>query len=181
MKRLIKMKTSVISWRLVLPFLLLFSLSNSGTAQEYVSLTQPAQSGKAPGAKAKLISTNGPTKTYILVLATGDEVTSGIAEFAQKYNVKNAHYTAFGDATSAKLGWYDKDHKMFKLTNVSEPSEVTTMTGDITLYNGKQFAHSHISVATSDGICHGGHLLELIVGPTFEFYITVESTPYTKG
>ncbi|MDB5021923.1 MAG: hypothetical protein JWQ28_3050 [Pedobacter sp.] len=56
------MKTSVISWRLVLPFLLLFSLSNSGTAQEYVSLTQPAQSGMEPGAKAKLLSTNGPTK-----------------------------------------------------------------------------------------------------------------------
>jgi predicted DNA-binding protein with PD1-like motif len=152
----------------------------SAMAQEFVSLTQPAKPGRAPGAKAKLLSKNGKTRTYLLVLATGDEVTSGIAEFAQKYHVKNAHYTAFGDATSAKLGWYDKDRKMFKLTDISEPSEVTGLTGDISLYNGKPFAHSHASVATSDGLCHGGHLLELIVGPTFEFYITVEPTAVYK-
>ncbi|RYY20034.1 MAG: DUF296 domain-containing protein, partial [Sphingobacteriaceae bacterium] len=159
---------------------LLMSISFKAQAQEYVSLTQPAKTGKAPGAKVKLLSTVGQTKTYLLVLATGDEVTSGIAEFAQKYQVKNAHYTAFGDAASAKVGWYDKDRKMFKQTNISEPSEVTSMVGDIALYNGKPFAHSHISVATSDGICHGGHLLELVVGPTFEFYITVEPTAVYK-
>jgi hypothetical protein len=97
------------------------SAAFSASAQEYVSLTNPAKSGKAPGAKVKLLSTNGKTRTYLLVLATGDEVTSGIAEFAQKYQVKNAHYTAFGDATSAKFGWFDKDRKMFKLANISEP------------------------------------------------------------
>ncbi|SDH75716.1 PPC domain-containing DNA-binding protein [Mucilaginibacter sp. P25] len=152
----------------------------AASAQEYVSLTNPAKPGRAPGAKVKLLSMNGETRTYLLVLATGDEVTSGIEEFAQKYQVKNAHYTAFGDATSAKFGWFDKDRKMFKLANVSEPSEVTGLVGDISLYNGKPFAHSHASVATSDGICHGGHLLELNVGPTFEFYITVEPTAVYK-
>jgi predicted DNA-binding protein with PD1-like motif len=156
------------------------SAAFAASAQEYVSLTNPAKPGRAPGAKVKLLSTHGKTRTYLLVLATGDEVTSGIAEFAQKYEVKNAHYTAFGDATLAKFGWFDKDRKMFKLANVSEPSEVTGLVGDISLYNGKPFAHSHASVATSDGICHGGHLLELIVGPTFEFYITVEPTAVYK-
>ncbi|AMR32462.1 hypothetical protein A0256_14035 [Mucilaginibacter sp. PAMC 26640] len=160
--------------------LLILGGTFTANAQEYVSLTNPAKPGKAPGAKVKLLSTNGKTKTYLLVLATGDEVTSGIAEFAQKYQVKNAHYTAFGDASSAKFGWYDKDRKMFKLSDIAEPSEVTGLVGDISLYNGKPFAHSHGSVATSDGICHGGHLLELIVGPTFEFYITVEPTAVYK-
>ncbi|MBD1362618.1 DNA-binding protein [Mucilaginibacter sp. ZT4R22] len=166
--------------KLAFAALLILCGTFTASAQEYVSLTNPAKPGKAPGAKVKLLSTNGKTKTYLLVLATGDEVTSGIAEFAQKYQVKNAHYTAFGDATSAKFGWYDKDRKMFKLSNIAEPSEVTGLVGDISLYNGKPFAHSHGSVATSDGICHGGHLLELIVGPTFEFYITVEPTAVYK-
>jgi len=160
--------------------LLILGGTFTANAQEYVSLTNPAKPGKAPGAKVKLLSTNGKAKTYLLVLSTGDEVTSGIAEFAQKYQVKNAHYTAFGDASSAKFGWYDKDRKMFKLSDIAEPSEVTGLVGDISLYNGKPFAHSHGSVATSDGICHGGHLLELIVGPTFEFYITVEPTAVYK-
>jgi predicted DNA-binding protein with PD1-like motif len=180
MKGLLKLLASVKISKFVITAFLILCGSVAAKAQEYVSLTQPAKPGRAPGAKVKLLSTNGKTKTYLLVLATGDEVTSGIAEFAQKYQVKNAHYTAFGDATSAKLGWYDKDRKMFKLTDISEPSEVTGLTGDISLYNGKPFAHSHASVATSDGLCHGGHLLELIVGPTFEFYITVEPTAVYK-
>jgi predicted DNA-binding protein with PD1-like motif len=180
MKGLLKLVASVKIPKFAIAAFLILCGSVAAKAQEYVSLTQPAKPGRAPGAKVKLLSTNGKTKTYLLVLATGDEVTSGIAEFAQKYQVKNAHYTAFGDATSAKLGWYDKDRKMFKLTDISEPSEVTGLTGDISLYNGKPFAHSHASVATSDGLCHGGHLLELIVGPTFEFYITVEPTAVYK-
>jgi len=166
--------------RLALALIFILCGSIAASAQEYVSLTNPAKLGRAPGAKVKLLSTNGETKTYLLVLATGDEVTSGMAEFAQQYQVKNAHYTAFGDATSAKFGWYDKDRKMFKLSDINEPSEVTGLVGDISLYNGKPFAHTHGSVATSDGICHGGHLLELIVGPTFEFYITVEPTAVYK-
>jgi predicted DNA-binding protein with PD1-like motif len=173
MSRLSMMRPAVIA-------MLVLTASFGASAQEYVSLTQPAKTGKAPGAKVKLLSKNGETKTYLLVLATGDEVTSAIADFAQKYSVKNAHYIAFGDATSAKFGWYDKDRKMFKLANIDEASEVTSMVGDISLYNGKPFAHSHGSVATSDGLCHGGHLLELIVGPTFEFYITVEPTAVYK-
>ena len=175
-----KITASIIFRKLAFTAILILCGSFAASAQEYVSLTNPAKPGRAPGAKVKLLSTNGKTRTYLLVLATGDEVTSGIAEFAKKYQVKNAHYTAFGDATSAKFGWFDKDRKMFKLADISEPSEVTGLVGDISLYNGKPFAHSHASVATSDGICHGGHLLELIVGPTFEFYITVEPTAVYK-
>lgn len=86
----------------------------------------------------------------------------------------------FGDASSARLGWFDAERKMFKVISIGKPSEVTGITGDISLYNGKKLAHAHISLATSDGICHGGHLLQLIVGPTFEIMVTVEPTPLYK-
>jgi uncharacterized protein len=35
-------------------------------------------------------------------------------------------------------------------------------------------------VASKDGSVKGGHLLELIVGPTLEVFITVEPTPLYK-
>lgn len=149
-------------------------------AQDYVSPTKPAKTGKSPGVKVKLLSTNGQVKTYALIFATGDEVVSGLTEFAQKYNVKSAHYTAIGDATTVKMGWYDKARKMFKVLPVNEPSEVTSLIGDIAVYNGKPVAHSHINVSTEDGISHGGHLLELVIGPTLELIVTVEPTPIFK-
>jgi predicted DNA-binding protein with PD1-like motif len=148
-------------------------------AQEYVSPVKPAETGKAPGMKVKLLSTAGETKTYMLVFASGDEVVSGLTEFAQKYNVKSAHYKGLGDAVSAKAGFYDYAKKQFKVIKV-DTSEITSFIGDVALFNGKPVAHTHFSGATSDGLVHGGHLLELIIGPTFEVTITTEPTPLYK-
>ncbi|RFM26845.1 PPC domain-containing DNA-binding protein [Deminuibacter soli] len=159
---------------------LLLGLCTRLFAQDYVSPVKPAETGKSPGVKVKLLSTVGETKTYALIFSTGDEVVSGLTEFAQKYNVKSAHYTAIGDATSAKVGWYDKSRKMFKVIPIPEPSEVTSLVGDVAVFGGKPVAHSHVNVATEDGLTHGGHLLQLIVGPTLELIITVEPTPMYK-
>lgn len=160
--------------------LLVFSLITSLFAQDYVSPTKPAETGKSPDVKVKLLSTIGQTKTYVLIFSKGDEVVSGLTEFAQKYNVKSAHYTAIGDASTAKVGWYDSSRKMFKVIPLDEPSEVTSLVGDVAIFNGKPVAHSHVSLATSDGICHGGHLLQMIIGPTLEVFVTVEPTGLYK-
>ena len=163
--------------------ILVFALLAQGfklTAQEYVSPTQPAQTGKSPGVKVKLLSTNGETKTYVLIFSPGDELRSGLTEFAQKYNVTSAHYTAIGDASSVKMGWYDYNRKMFKVIPINEPTEVSSLIGDIAIFNGKPVAHSHVNVAIADGISHGGHLLEMIVGPTLEVFVTVEPTALYK-
>ena len=52
--------------------------------------------------------------------------------------------------------------------------------GDIAVYNGKPVAHTHVSLATFDGLVHGGHLFELFSGPTIELILTVEPTPLYK-
>ncbi|MBD2756709.1 PPC domain-containing DNA-binding protein [Spirosoma validum] len=160
--------------------LLIISSGSIARAQEYVPPIKPAPTGKSPGVKVKLLSTNGQTKTYAVIFSKGDEVVSGLTEFAQKYKVKSAHYTGIGDAMSAKVGWYDYGRKMFKVIPISKPSEVTSLIGDIAVFNGKPVAHTHINVATEDGITHGGHLLELIIGPTLEVIVTVEPTPMYK-
>jgi len=160
--------------------LLVLGMHMTGYSQEYISPTQPVETGKAPGVKVKLLSTNGQTKNYVLIFAMGDEVRSGLTEFAQKYQVKTAHFTAIGDATSAKFGFFDYDRKMFKLIPISDPSEVSSLNGNIAVLNGKQVVHVHANVATDDGIIHGGHLLELITGPTLEVFLTVEPTTLYK-
>ncbi|WP_375435013.1 PPC domain-containing DNA-binding protein [uncultured Hymenobacter sp.] len=151
-------------------------------AQEYISLTtaKPVPLGKAPGMKVKLLSTNGQTKTYALIFSKGDEIVSGLTEFAQKYKVQSAHYQAIGDALSAKVGVFDYGRKAFKVIPFTDPIEVTSLTGDVAVYNGKPVAHSHINVATFDGLIHGGHLFELVSGPTIELIMTVEPTPLYK-
>lgn len=163
-----------------LSFAILFCLTSGKLfAQEYAQPTGTVLSGKAPKMKVKLLSANGETKTYIIVFSNGDEVVSGLTDFAKQYQVKSAHYTAIGDAVLAKAGWYDYNKKAFKVIKI-DTAEVTSFIGDIATYNGKPVAHTHFSAATSDGIVHGGHLLELVVGPTLELIITTEPTALYK-
>lgn len=164
---------------LLSPLLLILCLTLTTRAQDYVSPTNPAQTGRSPGVKVKLLSSTATTKTYVLIFAKNDEVVSGVTEFARKYNVKSAHYTGIGDALSAKVGWFDYGRNEFKVIPIGE-SEISSLIGDIAVFDGKSVAHTHINVATSDGISHGGHLLELFVGPTLELFVTVEPTPLYK-
>jgi predicted DNA-binding protein with PD1-like motif len=153
---------------------------HSASAQEYASPTRAAQTGRSPGVKVKLISVDGPTKTYAIIFAPGDEILSGLQEFAVKYNVQSAHFTAIGDAKSVKFGWFDKSKKMFKVTALDSYAEITSLIGDIALINGKPSVHAHIAMATEDGMVHGGHLLEAFVEPTLEVMMTVEPVPLNK-
>jgi uncharacterized protein len=170
-----KMKSSLIA---MLVFLLLAQIEVQ--AQEYVSPLQPVEVGKSPGVKVKRISKTRRVQTYVLIFSPGDEVRSGLTEFARKYNVKSAQYSAIGDATFVKVAFFDYDRKMFKAIPINEPSEVASLTGDIALFNGNPVAHTHVGIATEDGSLKGGHLLELIVGPTLEVFVTVYRTPLHK-
>src|SRR5579862_9812447 len=123
--------------------LLFFCMKAS--AQEYWQPTKAPQTGRSPGVKIKLISENGATKTYAIVFAPGDEIMSGLNEFAVKYRVKSAHFTGIGDVQTAKVGWYDKTKKMFKVNPLNEQCEITSLIGDIALYNGKPVVHAHVN------------------------------------
>jgi hypothetical protein len=144
------------------------------TAQEYVAPTLPAQTGRSPGVKVKLIGQSGSVKTYALIFSPGDEVLSGLAEFALNYGVKSAHFTGIGDARTSKFGWYDKSKKLFLVNRLDTFAEITSLVGDISMIGNNPSVHAHINLATSDGIVHGGHLLEAFVEPTLEVIVTVE-------
>jgi predicted DNA-binding protein with PD1-like motif len=150
-------------------------------AQEYVSPTKPVVRGRSPGVKVKLLSDSGSTRTYIMVYSPGDEVLSGLYDFAEKYHVKSAHFTALGDAKTARLGWFVQSTKLFKVNVIDKQSEITSMIGDIAIFNGKPVVHAHVNLAAEDGTVRGGHLLEAFVSPTLEIIITVEpATLYKK-
>jgi uncharacterized protein len=164
----------------VIVFLGLIIFGIKASAQEYVAPTKPPETGRSPGVKVKLISDAGSTRTYVLIFAPGDEVMSGLKEFALKYHVKSAHFTAIGDAQRAKIGWYDRSKKMFKVISIDYQSEITSLIGDIAMFNGNPVVHGHINLAAEDGTVHGGHLLEAFISPTLEVMMTVEPTPLNK-
>jgi predicted DNA-binding protein with PD1-like motif len=150
------------------------------TASDYVSPSEAVPRGKAPKMQVQLLNPGDPTKQYAVILYQGDEAFSGLLEFAEKYQVTSAHFTAIGALSGATVGWFDPQRKMYKKIPIVGQHEVIGMSGDIALYQGKPVVHTHMVVGSSDGTMRGGHVLDAYVSPTLEVMVTVDPIAMQK-
>jgi hypothetical protein len=116
------------------------------TASDYVSPSEAVPRGKAPKMRVQLLNPGETTKQYAVIFYQGDEAFSGLLEFAEKYQVTSAHFTAIGAVSGATLGWFDPRRKMYKKIPIDGQHEVIGMIGDIALYQGKPAVHTHMAV-----------------------------------
>ena len=147
---------------------------------EYVAPEQAVPRGKAPKMQVELLNPGGPTKQYAVIFYQGDEAFSGLLEFAEKYHVTGAHFTAIGALNKATLGWFDPRRKMYRKIPISGQHEVIAMSGDIALYQGNPVVHTHMVVGGPDGTTRAGHVLNAYVSPTLEVMVTVEPVAMQK-
>src|SRR3984893_587832 len=147
---------------------------------EYVSPSEAAPMGKAPKMQVQLLNPGEPTKQYAVIFYQGDEAFSGLLEFADKYHVTSAHFTAIGALNRATLGWFDPQREMYKKIPINGQHEVIEMSGDIALYQGKPVVHTHMVVGSPDGTTRAGHVLAAYVSPTLEVMVTVDPVTMQK-
>ena len=147
---------------------------------EYVAPSEAAPRGKAPKMQVQLLNPGESTKQYAVIFYQGDEAFSGLLEFAEKYHVTSAHFTAIGAIDGATVAWLDPQRKMYKKIPIKGQHEVIGMSGDIALYQGKPVVHTHMVVGSPDGTTRAGHILAGYVSPTLEVMVTVNATPMRK-
>jgi predicted DNA-binding protein with PD1-like motif len=128
--------------------------------------------GTAPGLTATELSPK--TRIFHITFAKGDDVRAGLAEFAAKNHLTDAHFTAIGALDSAVIGWSDRPKKAFKIVRLDEEMEVASLEGNITRdKDGNPVVHAHCVVALlSNGAVHAGHLLQGRVSLTMQMYLT---------
>jgi predicted DNA-binding protein with PD1-like motif len=150
------------------------------TASDYVSPSEAVPGGKAPRMQVQLLNPGEPTKQFAVIFYQGDEAFSGLLEFAEKYQVTSAHFTAIGALNGGTLGWFDPQRKMYKKIPINGQHEVIGMSGDIALYQGKPVVHAHMVVGGPDGTTRAGHVLAAYVSPTLEVMVTVDPVTMQK-
>jgi predicted DNA-binding protein with PD1-like motif len=129
--------------------------------------------GLAPGLKSRLIAENpGGEKTYAVIFAKGDEVLSGLTEFARRESLTAGFFTAIGALQQARFGWFDRTRKAYRHIPINEQVELISLIGNVGLVNGAPQIHAHGAVGFSDGQMRGGHLLQAIAWPTLELFFT---------
>lgn len=121
--------------------------------------------------KSKLISDNGRI-TWALVFSEGEEVSSGLLDFARVQKLAASQFTAIGAFSEVDLGFFEMEKRDYKCIPIREQTEVLSLLGDITLSPGGPKVHAHVVLGKSDGTAWGGHLLKARVRPTLEVIIT---------
>jgi len=131
--------------------------------------------GLAPGMKVTDLGKAGG-RTFRINMTKGDEVMSGLTDFAQKYHIKNAHFTGIGALNKGMFGWADPESGLGqKQIELNQEAEVVSFLGSITTdAQGRPNVHGHGSVAYSDGSIHGGHWWEAYVSIIAEIFVTEE-------
>jgi predicted DNA-binding protein with PD1-like motif len=150
------------------------------SAGEYVAPSEAVPRGTAPKMQVQLLTRGKQTQQYAVIFYQGDEAFSGLQEFAKKYHVRSAHFTAIGAVNGATLAWFDPKRKMYKKIPIQGQHEVIGMSGDIALYQGNPVVHTHMVVGYSDGTTRGGHVLDAYVSPTLEVMVTVDPVTMHK-
>lgn len=126
--------------------------------------------------QSKLVWSDAGERTFVLVLASGEEAFAAVTAFAAETRLSGASLTALGAFEHATVGWFDLKKKTYRPIEIDQQCEALSLVGDIAAGDdGKPSLHIHAVVGLSDGTTRGGHLLKAIVRPTLE--VTIVESP----
>jgi predicted DNA-binding protein with PD1-like motif len=144
------------------------------TPEGYVARGTRPGKGLAPGMKVTDLGKSA--RTFRVSFVKGDEIMSGLTEFAEKYHIKNGHFTAIGAINKGVFGWTDVERGLGqKKIELNEEAEIVAFLGSISTDNqGRTNVHGHGAVALSDGSVKGGHWWEAHVSIIADVFVSEE-------
>ncbi len=144
------------------------------TPEGYVPRGTRPGKGLAPGLKVTDLGKGA--RTYRVNMTKGDDILSGLTEFAEKYHIRNGHFTALGAIDKGLFGWTDVERGVGqKKIELNEEAEIVSLMGSISVNaQGLSTVHAHGTVALSDGTVKGGHWWEARVSIIAEVFVTEE-------
>ena len=123
--------------------------------------------------QSRIIFENGGQKTFVVVLQTGEEVSSCLQEFVKAERIFAAQFTAIGALSDVVLKYYNWERKEYEENQIREQVEVASLIGDVAEgSSGEPAIHAHLVVGKRDGSAMAGHLGEAHVRPTLEVIVT---------
>ena len=144
------------------------------TPEGYVPRGTRPGKGLAPGLRVTDLGKSA--RTYRVNMTKGDDILSGLTEFAEKYQIKNGHFTGLGAINKGLFGWTDVERGVGqKKIELNEEAEIVSLMGSISVNaQGQSNVHAHGTVALSDGTVKGGHWWEARVSIIAEVFVTEE-------
>lgn len=98
-------------------------------------------------------------EVFVGLLPAGGDVLAELEKFAAANNIEAAEVQIIGFADGAAFGYYVSDTQEYIEKTMEGNLEIVTAVGNISIKDGKHFAHIHIVLGDDKGNLKGGHLL----------------------
>ena len=118
-----------------------------------------------------------PQRTWMGKLEFGADLLEQLTAFCEQNDIRLGRVEALGAVQKARVGFYDQQAREYDFLDMDEPLEITKLTGNISLRDGKPMVHAHITLADSQGNAYGGHLVPGTTVFATEFIITSYDGP----
>jgi len=109
-------------------------------------------------------------KTIFARLLEGEELLDTITRIAVEAKVSAGFFSLIGTLKTAKLGFLHEG--TFKTIEMQQALEIVSCLGNVSVKEGKVFAHAHAAVSDEKGRVFGGHVMPgCIIGVTGELVL----------
>ena len=113
-------------------------------------------------------------KIYVR-LDKDDEIIAALSAVCETEGLSVAQVQGIGGCCDVTVGVFDAEKKAYRETAVNGLLEMTSLDGNLTVYENKPYLHLHAAFAYREGDTLkmlSGHLLKAVIGLTGEIVIT---------
>jgi uncharacterized protein len=139
--------------------------------QAPVAASKQAEASAASAPGMNVTELGKTSRTFEIVFDKGDEVMSGLAQFAAAHNISAAHFSGVGTLDAAVIQWGDPVHQTKQVTEVNQEVELASFMGNMTTQNGKLNIHAHAVLGYADGSAKAGHFVSGRVSVRMQLFV----------
>ena len=104
---------------------------------------------------------------YVVRLDRGEEIVESLTKICDRgkdHTGNDRGYRAAAD--HAVIGLYNVGEQVYHKTELNGPMEITALTGNVSMMDGKTYLHIHINLCDEKMNVKGGHLNECRISAT---------------
>lgn len=117
----------------------------------------------------------------VFVFERGKEVITSLTSYAKDNSLNTAWLmSGLGGSSKAVISWYDPKTREYVDQTLTEPLEIISLSGNLSMVDGEPFWHVHGTLGRRDYSTVSGHIKSLTIGLTGELLITPLETPMTR-
>ncbi len=111
-------------------------------------------------------------EVLVLRFEAGEELSEALTKALEEVNVKAGLISGIGGFSEGSVGVFDPEKGGYKEIDFDEFMEVASLSGNVSLKDGKPFYHIHVVLGNEKKVL-AGHFIRGKVEGTMEIFITV--------